>query len=350
MEIISNDLGNNKYTKNKLKWRQNSNGEYILHKYTEDITEKSNARKLSTQLTKINNADVKKIIDNTEKFKLDMVVMTEWGLGKILNIDGGVALVKIEGTEIEFPLFNLNTSITIYLCILMRDGTSWAEIKVPFDYFVKDLKIKIARITKCHNSQVILVHNGAKIEKNLNIFDLGVYERDTFMAIIKDPQEYQMIRSKNFKMSNKQCIYNAIRIKVSQDILVTGIGLLKNNLSDLVYQLMIFEEEPNSNMKLIFSQKQIIVKCASNKEEVPIYIHKISNLSIKKDNFYEIHQYLNKVDNNQYIGVKCQVEIADKSTGVDFCFSNCQIPGRENHSNIEEGLIPSIYYCVTSEK
>ena len=183
----------------------------------------------------------------------------------------------------------------------------------------------------------------------MNIFDLGVYEKDTFLAIIKDTQEFQVLRCKNYKASNKQNAYNAIRIKVNHDIILTGIGFMKNNCSDVNYQLIIFEEEANQNLKLLYSEKQITIKCINSKDENPIYKHKIAGFEIKKNSFYQIHQYLNRTDNNQNIGVKSVEDVEEKNTGIVFSFSNCQILGRENNTNVEEGMIPSIYYFVTSE-
>ena len=112
------------------------------------------------------------------------------------------------------------------------------------------------------------------------------------------------------------------------------------------YHLIIFEEEANGNLKLVYTEKKILVKSGTN--ESPIYKHKISILDLKQNVFYQIHQYIDSTDSNQNISVKCAEEISEKHTGVTFTFSNCKISGKTNSSDIEEGLIPSLYFYVKS--
>ena len=349
---MTSNLEDSRNVRNKLSWTQNLKGQYYLEKDSISAQEKIQERKTSIHFIKKDNPDdeIIKVIDNTEKFKVDMVVMTEWGLGKIIKISQGIASIKIEGTDVDFPLMSLNTMITIYLCILSKETTSWAEIKIPFDYLVHDLKTKIARITNSHHSQVLLVHNGAKIQKNVNIFELGIYEKDTFLVIIKDPREIEISRCISYKTASNQNIHNALRLKVNQNVILTAMGLMKNNFSDVLYHLMVFEEEiHNSNLKLVFSQKQVNVSCMASKDDNPIYKHKIANLEIRKGIAYQIHQYMNRTDNNQNICVKCIDDLEERQTGVIFSLSDCEIQGKENATNIEEGLIPSIYYTVTPD-
>jgi len=352
METITSCLQGSRDVWNKLKWSKNLKGQNYLSKDSSDMLDKA-PRKTSIEVVKYCHPDenVIKVIDNEEQFKSGMVVMTEWGLGTIVKISEEIASVKIEGTDVDFPLISLNTMISIYLCIVTKDTTTWAEVKLPFDYLINDLKIKVARIINSHQSQVLLVHNGAKIEKNVNVFELGIYERDTFLAIIKDPQEFKIFRSlNNYRTAKNENSHHAIRLKVNQNIIITAIGLLKNYFSHVTYQIIVFEEEKNnSNLKLVFSDKQINVNCMSSKEDNLIHKHLITNLEIRKDVYYQIHQNVNKTDINQSICVKCNETIEDKLSGVLFNFSNCEIIGKENSTSTEEGMIPSIYYTVTSE-
>jgi hypothetical protein len=292
------------------------------------------------------------IIDNSERYKPDMLVMTEWGIGKIANInpESQIGVVKIEGNEVEFPLSTLNTALTIYLCILCRDSTMWAEVKIGFDYTTNLLKKKICSFVKCHQSQIVLIHSGQKIDKNQNIFELGVYEKDVFLAVIKDPQELFILRTKTIKTTNKQPLFNAISFKTNQDIVLTGIGFYRNNNIDVSFDLLIYEENPvlSSSIKLVYSNKKILVKCEGAKEN-EIYKHKINHLEIKENVQYQIHQYLSSTDSNQNIGFKCLETVEEKNTLISFTFYNCLIQGRSNSTTVEEGMIPIIYFYIKTE-
>lgn len=352
-KIISCEEKNNSSSESifhKLHWKQRHSGAFKLSLADTALGKKSQesqtgTRKLSTEKEKITT----KVIDNSEKYKVDMIVMTEWGIGKIISInEGGIAIVKIEGSEVEFPLMSLNTSLTVYCCILCKDSSNWIEIKVEFDFAVYALKKKIALMLRCHPSQVILIHGGRKVDKNVNIFELGIYEKDVFLAIIKDPQELSVMRSKSIKTSTKQPIYNAIRVKVNQDIILTALGLFKNNMSDVYYDMLIFEEDQNNNLKLVYSEKKILVKSEGVKENT-VFKHKISNIELKENVNYQIHQYLNQADSNQNLGVKCNEEVVEKFTQITFQFSNCKIQGRTNSTDTEEGMIPMIYFYIKTE-
>lgn len=328
----------------KFSWKQKSGGEYNLS-FIEPVTSE---RKISINLPQQNKSEgAMQIIDNTEKFKPQMVVMTEWGIGTIDSISSeGIAVIKIEGSEVEFPLSGLNTCLTVYLCILQKENCIWAEVKLGFDCSVYGLKKRVAQLIKCNPSQIVIVHGGKKIETNVGVFELGVYEKDVFLAVVKDPKEYFITRSKNHKTSNRNLSYNAIAFKINEDIILTGIGLFKNNNIDIIYNLLIFQEESNSNLKLVYTEKKVLVK--TDKKENSIFKHKIANLDLKKDTLYQIHQYIESSDINQNIGVKCSDEVSEKHTNVTFTFFNCKISGKTNSTDIEEGLVPSLYFYVKS--
>jgi hypothetical protein len=135
-----------------------------------------------------------------------------------------------------------------------------------------------------------------------------------------------------------------LKFSVPHDIIITGVGFYKNKTVDVFYDLFIFEEIGN-NTKLVFSEKKVIVR-KDEFEENEVYKHRINNIEIKAHTTYQIHQYLNKTEKNQYFGLKGTEAIEEKSTLISFKFSNCEIPGRTNSTDIEEGMIPAIYFYV----
>jgi len=325
----------------KFQWKQYPSGNYQLTSVIQ--TKKHNTTSL-IQIPKPIS-----VIDNTEKYKIGNTVMTDWGIGiiKLIN-DNNTAMVNIESNEVEFPLINLSTFFTIFFCVLKNDSCSWLELKINLDCLVNGLKEKLGNVIECHPSQIVLIHGGNKIDKNCNIFELGAYERDVFLAVIKDVQELVVSRFKRNKMTSMPTLYNAIKIKTSEDIIITGLGLYQNCSSDIYYDLLIFEEDSNQNLKLVYSEKKIRVKMALANEK-SIEKHKISNIEFKGNVFYQIHQYLNLIDTNQLSASSCLEQVHETKSGVVFNFSSCSIQGRANSSNVDEGLIPEIYFHVKTK-
>ena len=169
------------------KWNQDKYGNWILEAINKDeANEFSQPKDKSLE---------KKILNNTERIKQETFVMTEWGIGKVTKIVDDIATVLIEGNPVEFHKETLTTSLPIYLCILCKDNTYWIDLIIEFFYNISILKSKIAQFMKCHHSQIIIIHKGVKVDKkNLSLMEMGIYERDILLVVIKDPQELNIIR------------------------------------------------------------------------------------------------------------------------------------------------------------
>ena len=125
------------------------------------------------------------------------------------------------------------------------------------------------------------------------------------------------------------------------------IGFYKNKSVDIHYDLYIYEEQSNG-LKMVYSEKRIMVK-KDEFEENEIYKYKINNIEIKENCLYQIHQYLNTAENNQFVGTKANESVEEKTTLITIKFQNCEIPGKVNSSDIEEGMIPAIYFFVKTD-
>ena len=172
------------------KWIQDKYGNWNLEKIKkEDPKECNQNDKKAIEKNEI------KTLDNTQRIKQDTFVMTEWGVGKVNKIEDEIATVIIEGQPVEFPKETLTTSLPVFLCILCKEITFWVDIKVEFFYNIATLKSKIAQFIKCHHSQIIIIHHGLKVDKkSLPLIEMGIYERDVILVVIKDPQELNILR------------------------------------------------------------------------------------------------------------------------------------------------------------
>lgn len=327
----------NEEARHKFVWKQDKYGNWILDKTT--VGKKPHE--------KLEKSD---LIDNSVSLKLDSLVMTEWGVGKVTNskLEDGTVQVKIEENQLAFSPESIKVNLDIYLCILCKDSSYWVDMKIDFGFTIQSLKQKISQFIKCHPSQIVIIHSGAKVDKkNQSLVDIGVYEKDVFLIAIKDPQELSIFRCKSSKLINKNVSYNALKFSASQDIIFSAIGFYKNKGVDLYYDLYLYEEQ-SQGLKMIYSEKKILVK-KDEFEENEIYKYKINNIEIKENTLYQIHQYLNTAENNQFIGTKGSESMEEKTTLITLKFFNCEIPGKENSSDLDEGMIPAFYFFVKTD-
>ena len=289
------------------------------------------------------------VIDNSEKYKEGLEVMTAWGLGKyVRRNENGLIAIKIEATEVEFQEEDIKLNHTIVCCILCKDNTYWTELKLDLNTSLTGFKKKISTFIKCHPSQIVIIYNGNKLENLRNLEELGLYDKCIFLVAIKDPQELVILRTKNTKTSTSNLEYNAIRFSVNQDIMMTGLGFFKNKQADVYYDLFIYVEISDGENKLVLSEKKIYVQ-KDEYEENEVYKHKINVIEIKENVVYQIHQYLHHCDNNQYMGLKGLPTIEEKNTLINFKFLKCEISGRKNSTDVDEGMIPSLYFFVKTD-
>jgi len=321
---------------------------WVQDKFGRNILSVKDDLKFGKKNSEINiNENV--IIDNSEKFKDGLEVMTAWGLGKVVaKNESGTYTIKIEQTEVEFPPEDIKLNYSVYCCILCKDHTYWSEIKLDFNSSLTAFKKKISSFIKCHPSQIVIIYNGNKLENIKNLEELGIYDKCIFLVAIKDPQELSILRTRNVKTSSKSPEYNAIKFTVNQDIMLTGLGFYKNKLIDVFYDLFIFEECDDIDNKLILSEKKIFVQ-KDEFEENEVYKHKINLIELKENAVYQIHQYLHNSDSNQFIGIKGLPNVEEKNTYINFKFYNCEIAGRHNSTDVDEGMIPLLYFFVKTE-
>ena len=69
----------------------------------------------------------KNILDITDNFKVDMIVPSDWGEGKVVSVDkvNKKVVLKIEGVEKEFSMLELITSIYCSICAYIFKGKKW---------------------------------------------------------------------------------------------------------------------------------------------------------------------------------------------------------------------------------
>lgn len=319
-----------------------------FNKLSSDKAYNSPSKKGLAKQIKLDRAE--RIMDNTDKLKLDKYVITEWGLGKIIKKENQLVTVDIYGNPAEFPESAIKLNYSITVLVLIGDGSLLLDLKVDSSTTISKFKKKIAEIVNSHASLIVLVHSGRKVENEKSILELGIYDKDSFMAIVKDPSETVISRGGNLFLNSKfSNNFNAIKFKCDEDVVLTGLGLYRNESSDVYYDILVYEENENVQ-HLVFNEKKILV-LRKNKEGDEIFKYAISHLEIKKNRFYQIHQNILNTDvSSQYSGIGFVKEVESQKSQIKFTFFECNLNAKMNGTNTERGLVPSLYYMIKTDE
>jgi len=329
-------------------FNENLISEFNLIQVNSGVSEKSyQSPNKKFRALKLERAD--RILDNTDKFKIDKFVITEWGLGKIIKKENNLITVDIYGTQQEFVENAIKLNYTITVLVLIGENSYLLDLKVDSSTTILRFKKKIADIVNTHSSLIVLVHGGRKVEDEKSILELGIYDKDSFMAIVKDPSESVISRGGNILLNSKyNNNFNAIKFKCDEDIRLTGLGLYRNDVGDVNYDLLIFEEK-DGLPHLIFNEKKVLV-LRKKHEGDEIFKYAISHIDIKKNRIYQIHQNIIGSDiSSQYSGIGFSKEVEIRKMGIKFSFFDCNLTSKINGTNNERGLIPSLYFMVKTD-
>lgn len=347
-------------------WHQKDSGNFkISSKKENEIDE--NIGTENNSLDKKKEIEKLDIVEFSDDFREGMFVMTEWGPGKVANVNKAdkTCKIKIEDQTVSFPFDNLKASLNIFLCIVEKSKQYWGIVNVKFTDTVKNIRIKIGQILNVHYSQVILLKNGNQLRNNnRSILDLDLFEKEELLVVIKDESVKRFIRFKSDKIVNFNSGFNSISFTANEDILLLGMDLYKNTQIDIFYNIKIIGEKLN----VLFEQKNIQVEKYEAEEEgskksrdnlvkkyefeLPILIKKnivyeiqqiISYDEMKEGNFNLKGQYIGySVDENSYWD---QAEFNFiESKGIQIIYNK-----NNNMTSVNQGLIPSLYYIFKTK-
>ena len=224
----------NKNSENLHKiWYTDENGQESLISYQnyKNILEKSNSNSSFNSNSENENNNQPNVLDLTEQIKPGMLVMSEWGEGKVISINKSdqTIILSIEGENHSFNISNVNPLINIFVCVVIKNTTNWLNLKIFFDDNCFNIKSKISKIFKCNINQIILIHNNKKItDNNKSTFNMGLYENGCLLCVIKEKEDSLNLRFKNKKLVNKINKFNFISISVDQKILLKNLLFYRN--------------------------------------------------------------------------------------------------------------------------
>ena len=138
------------------------------------------------------------ILDLSDKFKIDMIIPSDWGPGKVVRVNKETkkVVLKIEGQEHTFDMFELQTHLPVYIHVYfkdlnLKDKRIILSSNLSLDDTIGNIKKRIAGIFNAEEKNVIIAHNGEKIsDNNLRVSDCGFYVQDTLLVVINGTCDY----------------------------------------------------------------------------------------------------------------------------------------------------------------
>ena len=168
-------------------WHESQENDINIFPYNKsDFLKLSSAQSYKEKEKNSNN-----MIDLSDDFKIDTIVSTDWGPGKVVSVNKAEkkVRVKIEGEEKEFSMHELLTNNQVILHIYfkgldLQDKKIFYLSSITAGETVLDMKKKIAKILGTSDSCVTLVYNGYKMTNNNQRFsEVGFYNQDILVVV-----------------------------------------------------------------------------------------------------------------------------------------------------------------------
>lgn len=384
MDTVNQNQSNSNSNLYKI-WYTEPNGQETLIPYQkyQSLIEKSNSLNSNNENSNINN-NKPDVLDLTEQIKIGMLVMTDWGEGKVISINKTekTLVINIEGNNHTFNISDVNPLINIYILVVIKNTTNWLNLKIFSDDNCFNIKSKISKIYKCNINQIILIHNNKKIiDNNKSTFNMGLAENCSLLCLIKEKEDCLNLRFKNKKYVNKINKFNFIGIKVDEKIILKQILFYRNLKIDLNCSILIKDITDIKEKKILILIENIIVPKVDlnliknvnfinleDAEEIKNYENFLCKLKIEeeiyfeKNKLYEIIQIINNYsdidyNNKQFFGINAKGDGNVEEEGIKFTYyeidkeidDNIEILMQNNFNkkyktNLNQGLIPGIIF------
>ena len=172
---------------------------YTKADYLKMMTQKSGkSKEIKSLEEETKSSKDKNVLDLSQPFKVNMIVSSDWGPGKVVSVNNNThkVLLKIEGVDKEFDMFGLHPYMQVYIHVVYKNlNKEDKRVTISLDIFMDDtigkIKKRIANIFKTEESKVFLIHNFEKLENNnQKISDCSFFDQDNILVIINGVCDY----------------------------------------------------------------------------------------------------------------------------------------------------------------
>ena len=172
---------------------------YTKSDYLKMMTKKIGKSKEIKSLEEVmKDSKEKNVLDLSQPFKVNMIVSSDWGPGKVVSVNNNThkVVLKIEGVDKEFDMFGLHPFMQVNIHVIYKNLNKIDKrVTISIDIFMDDtigkIKKRIANIFRTNESKVFLIHNFEKLENNnQKVSDCSFFDQDNVLAIINGTCDY----------------------------------------------------------------------------------------------------------------------------------------------------------------
>ena len=180
-------------------WHETKENDINLMSYNKaDYIKMINPKSNNKGLEDLQKGNDKNILDISDNFKVDMFVPSDWGEGKVVSVDkvNKKVVLKIEGIEKEFSMFELRPYIVVYAHIYLKDKNGIDKriilsLNLLMDDTVGKIKKKIAGIFNVDHKNIIVVNEFLKLTgDDQKVSELHIFDKASLLVIINGKSNY----------------------------------------------------------------------------------------------------------------------------------------------------------------
>jgi hypothetical protein len=319
-------------------WKQDNSSSWVL---LYDTNVKSDT-------SKTNENNLKNIFDtqnNKKKLKLGSLVMTPKGIGRLLKLEEGQVVVKLQQGDEQITLdeSQAKSEFNINICI-KSEIDNWYRLRAPANGTVETIKhlLQDIGILNLSNNDFVLIYNGEEVKDELFLDQLGVKNNAKFLLCQTKMTQFKITRFTNTYTWWYFSSTDGITFVVNKKIKLGGLGLYGSHESKIFRGTLRVFEGSMADRGATLYEEQTEVPASSDQNNCITYVNFKKPVTIKPDIDYTI-MVENSGGDYLYIyygsGSKAMIE-GDK--GVIFTFK--YTPGSSFSSSIESGNFPEIIY------
>jgi hypothetical protein len=319
-------------------WKQDNHSNWVLLYDTE----------VKIDTTKTNETSLKGVLEslqNKKKLKLGSLVMTPKGIGRLVKLEEGQAVVKLQqGDEhVNFEEQLVQPEFDINICV-KSEIDNWYRLRIPANGTVETIKqlLQEIGILNTSNNDFILIYNGEEVKDELFLDQLGVKNNTKFLLCQTKMTQFRITRFSYTYTWWYLSSTDGLTFTVNKKIKIGGIGLYGSHESKVFRGALRIFEGSISDRGTTLYEEQTEVPASNDQNNCITMVNFKKPVTIKPDIDYTI-MVENSGGDYLYVyygsGSKATIE---GEKGVLFTFK--YTPGSSFSSSVESGNFPEIIY------
>jgi hypothetical protein len=172
----------------------------------------------------------KTVVFKSPSLVMGSLVMTPEGIGRLLEVKGNRAVVKLKDEQ-EFHTSEVSQTFSINIKIKYQSGDTWYRLSVPANGEIAKLKAEIHKLGLMSDmDSYMLIHNGSEVLEGQFFEKMGLKNNDKMLLLPLKPRDYKITRVVD-KINPHWYAYSldSIIFFVNKRVKLTGMGYFKSS-------------------------------------------------------------------------------------------------------------------------